>query len=368
MSQFCHVSMLIDLDFESWTPALAAYTRTSHYFPKRSRALVHESIHYWQQLSQGYLLRLAEEDWKRMIEWERNGGPASVGPYRAHYYEPEGRHGFTAYQLCESFARFWEVLRAGPSKVLSEAIGDARKKGRAREVNADWKEAVRPGAPADRTFDLAMDAGGSYGLPYAVARRVLDRESGLVIFPFLAHFALKTSRPAYFFDLFLDEAAPAAAAEAEVLGVFAQPARAGAEMLYPFVEGRCAEIARREGEAGLLHAAYLFRDSPLRRNPVYDWSFRRLRRRGLAGKFDCALGLFGLHFGELASQLTPPCIRFRDQHTIGLSHDYLQADGGASWLALRRAERAKEACLRLQRRWEQFQGAMRSSSGGPATG
>ena len=368
MSGFCHVSMLIDLDFESWTPALAAYTKTSTYFPRRSRTLVHESIHYWQQLSQGYLLRLAEEDWKRMLEWERNGGPASVGPYRAHYYEPEGRHGFTAYQLCECFARFWEVLRAGPAKVLADAIGDARKKGRAREVNADWKEAVRPGAPSDRTFDLAMEASGSYGLPYAVARRVLDRESGLVIFPFLAHFALKTSRPAHFFELFLDEAAPAAAAEAEAGALFARPAQADAGTLYPFVEGRCAEIARREGEVGLLHAADLFRDSALRRNPVYGWSFRRLQRWGLSGSFDRALGLFGLHFDELATRATPPCIRFRDQQTIGLSHDYLQGEGGASWLALRRAEKAKQACLQLQQRWEQFQDAMRNSSGGPAAG
>lgn len=368
MSRFCHVSMLIDLDYEAWAPSPAAYTRTSEYFPKRSRALVHESIHYWQQLSHGYLLRLAAEDWERMLEWEQRGGRAAVGPCRAHYYEPEGRHGFSAYQLSESFARFWEVLRAGPAKVLGDAIEEARKQGRAREVDAEWREAARPEALSDRTFDLAMDAAGSYGLPYAVTRRVLDRESGLVIFPFLAHFALKTPRPAHFFELFLDEAAPAAAAEAEALGLFAKPARAGAETLYPFVEGRCAGIARREGEGGLIHAANLFRESPLRHNPVYDWSFRRLRQRGLSGKFDCALGLFGLHFDELAKRVTPPCVRFRDQHTIGLSHDYLEADGGASWITLHRAEKAKQACLQLQQRWEAFQDGLRNSSGRPAAG
>src|SRR5262249_13891273 len=229
MSGFCHVSMLIELDFESWPPAQESYTRTAEYFPKRSRQLVHESIHYWQQLSHGYLFRLAQEDWTRMLAWEQKGGAAQLGPCRAHYLEAEGRNGFSAYQLCESLARFWEVVFAGPAATMDEV----RKSGRASPgLLAEWNDLARRG-PSDAAFDMAMRASGSYDLPYAVARRVLDPTAGLVIFPFLAHFALKTARPAHFFERFVEDAGPATAVQAQTLGVFEPEPRAGAETLYP---------------------------------------------------------------------------------------------------------------------------------------
>ena len=52
MNGFSHLSLLIDLDSEQWWPEPAALTATTTYFPKRSRRLLHESLHYWQQLSQ----------------------------------------------------------------------------------------------------------------------------------------------------------------------------------------------------------------------------------------------------------------------------------------------------------------------------
>jgi hypothetical protein len=329
MSGFCHVSMLIELDSEAWPPEPAAYIKTSEYFPKRSRTLVHESIHYWQQLAHGYLLALAEEDWTRMLAWEQNGGSATTGPRRAHYHQPEGQNGFTASDVCESSARFWEVLLTGPAEILRQANG-------------------RPQPLSDQAFDEAMHLGGNYALPYAVARRVLDRESGLVIFPFLTHFALKTSRPAFFFERFVEEAAPDAAGRAKDLG---------ATGLYRLFENRCSEIARREGEAALLHAPDLFRQSPLRANRVYRWSFRRLARLETAA--DYSICLPGLQRDVLAMLLTPPCIRFRDRQTISVGHRYLERASGASWLERRRAEHAARECLAIQERWEKFQNAMR---------
>src|SRR5262249_12599647 len=149
------------------------------YFPKRSGCLVHESIHYWQQLSQGYLFQLAQEDWTQMLAWEQKSGSAVLGPRRSHYYKAEGRYGFSAYQLCESFARFWEVVFVGPVATMEEA----RKNGRAStHVWSEWEDLVRHGL-SDKAFDMSMRVSGSYDLPYAVARKVLDPTAGLVIFP-----------------------------------------------------------------------------------------------------------------------------------------------------------------------------------------
>jgi hypothetical protein len=367
MSGFCHVSMLIELDFESWEPAPEAYTRTAEYFPKRSRRLVHESIHYWQQFSHGYLLRLAQEDWIQMLEWEQKGNCAADGPCRAYYKKSEGQHGFSAEELCESLARFWEVVFSGPAGIVKEMQEATRKTARAStQVRVEWNDLVRHG-PSDAAFDMAMRVSGRYGLPYAVARKVLDRVAGIVIFPFLAHFALKTSRPAHFFERFVEEVGPAAAIEAKNLGLFESPPRGGAEILYPLVERRCADVLKRNGEPGLLHASDLFASSPLRNNYVYWWSFRRLRRLRGGDSFDLTLCLAALKGHLLASQFAPPCLRFRDQKTIGLAHHYLKRSGRSSCLALRAADRANRACLELQRRWEDFQKARRQQLGIPAS-
>jgi hypothetical protein len=354
MNGFCHVSMLIDLDFESWPPAPEAYTDTAGYFPRRSRALVHESIHYWQQLSHGYLLALAQEDWSQMLEWEENRGRPALGSVRIHYHQPEGRNGFSASDLCESVARFWEVLLVGSAEVLRNTY-DSSKNLQTKQDLMDLHRDVQ----TDRALDEAMYQSGNYCVPYAVARRVLDEEAGVLLFPFLAHFALKTSRPAHFFERFVEEAAPEAAAKAKELGIIPQSERAGASDLYPFLEHRCAEIVRQEGEVGLLHAPDLFQGSPLRDNYVYRWSFRRLDQ--LAADGDRAICLPGLERDLLATQLTPPCVRFRDRQIIGLSHFYLEHSGGAADEVLRRAEKARRECISLQKRWERFRTALTNS-------
>jgi hypothetical protein len=353
MSGFHHVSMLIDLDCEPWTLGLSAYTHTASNLTRRSRALVHESIHYWQQLSHGYLLRLGEEDWTRMVEWERTGGPAAFGPHRAHYTQKEGSHGFTAFLISECFARFWEVLLAGPEAVLRDALLELPK----HRLSSPHADRV-PAQLSDDAFDRAMQASGEYSLPYTVARRILDPIAGLVIFPFLAHFALKTSRPAYFLERFIDEVAPAAAEEARAIGLFDLPRRVNPEDLYPFVENCCTESVRRDGEPGLLHSVEIFRNSPLRANFVYRWSFRRLRQASPA-TFDCALCIQGPERAWLATRFTPPSVRFRDGSSVPLCQSYLERADGLACLTTLRAREAMRASLAIQERWVRFLAAIK---------
>ena len=97
MTGFSHVSLLIDLDHEWWSPKITAFLDPASYFPRRARMLVHETIHYWQQLSSGYLLAMAQEDWEQLLSWEQGVRPA-LGPLRGGYRRPEGLHHFSSYR------------------------------------------------------------------------------------------------------------------------------------------------------------------------------------------------------------------------------------------------------------------------------
>jgi len=360
VSGFWPVSLLIDLDHEWWLPTPRSYTDTADHLPRRSRTLVHESIHYWQQLSHGYLLELAQEDWRQLLEWEQGGHPA-LGPRRERYRKPEGRHGFSAYDLWECEARFWEVLFVGPPVVLREAVTRARRESLSGEVDPDLAVLARRDEADSQTFDLAMQLSGGYAAPFRVVRELLGQRDALVAFPFLVHFALKSGDPVATFERLLDELAPALVAEADRLGI----ATAGwdddvAAGLYTLAADRAEQVVRDAGGSGLLHAPALFPESGLADNPVHAWSFARLEQLaatvGGPTVVDAAICLPG--FADfrvlLARMLAPPCVRFRDRQAVDLV-DLVGAEpdpglGGAP---------AAEA-LEVQARWETFQGSLRT--------
>ena len=368
MARFSHIAMLIELDCEPWWPKPVSFTHGATYLPRRSRTLLHESIHYWQQLSHGYLFGLAEEDWEQLLKWERTGEAAPAGPRRRDYVEPHGPHGFSASDLCESLARFWEVLLFGPGPLIRDGLDEAKKNGRRLErlerLEAEWKELAREQPLPDRAFDLAMNIAGGYGHPFAVVREILDPQVSLIFFPLLGHFALKTTRPVHFFESFLDELAAPLTELARELGLLDSPPRATAGVLYTHVEQQCEAIVRRAGDAGLVHAPDLLQRSALKENDAYAWSFERLAQlsRRVRGDvpLDSAICLPGIgeHRELLAAELTPPCVRFRDGATIGLARDFLESSG-ATTAALDHAQAAARASLAIQARWENLQAASR---------
>ena len=353
MNGFSHLSLLIDLDSEQWWPEPAALTATTTYFPKRSRRLLHESLHYWQQLSQGYLFLLAEEDWTDFVACEATNRAPAEGPRRRHFRQSEGRHGFSAWNVSESLTQFWEVFLIGRDEATSPMLEVAS------EIAAPQRWI------SDDDLDAAMLASRDYSEPFRLARRVIDPAFSLIIFPFLAHFALKTSRPAHFFERFIDEVAAPAGAKASEMSVLDPDSEAGPGVLYPEIKQLCDELIRREGEAGLLHAPDLFRASLLRENPPYAWSFRRLARlasrvRG-SGELDTAICLPSLreHRKILAHELTPPCLRFADGVPLALAHRYLAQTQDAAAEDLSAAKDAAVACFALQARSDELRQAAR---------
>jgi hypothetical protein len=369
MARFWHVSMLIDLDYEWWWPRHTAFTETARHFPRRSRALVHESIHYWHQLSHGYLLALAQEDWRRLLEWEQGGHPVP-GPMREHHRQPEGRYRFSAHNLSECLARFWEVLFVGPQVVLRDALIEARRKSPSADVPEELRQLARQEVTDTRTFDMAMDVSGGYGAPFAVVSGVVGQRDALVVFPYLAHFALKTMRPAHFFERFLEEAAPAVAERAEALGIATSWNEDLVTALYPFASERCEQVLLQAGEPGLMHAPAMLADSGLADNEVYRWSFRRLEslaalEGAAAAEMAICLPAFDSHRTLLAVLLTPPCVRFRDGRSLGLgdviqgSHAAEPSAEAAVAQAAEAARAATAAVLSIQQRWESFQDSTR---------
>jgi hypothetical protein len=337
---FSHLSLLIDLDDEKWWPAPAAFLDPKNYFPKRSRRLLHESLHYWQQLSQGYLFLLAEEDWTAFLTVLGGGAPPADSPRRRHFKEAEGRHGLSAWSISESLTQFWEVLIAG----------DERAPGK------QWA--------SDADLDAAMLASRDYSEPFRLARRLLDPDSSLVVFPLLAHFALKTSRPAFFFERFIETIAAKLGAKAKELGVLDPHSGPNAGVLYPFAEAWAEEHVRAAGEPGLLHAPELFARSLLREHPGYVWSFERrarLEARVRGGmKFDVAICLpLPSHRRILAEDLTPPCVRFGNGEFLTLAHHYLKQSKNAAPAELEAAQKAAAACAAVQTKADELLRAAR---------
>jgi hypothetical protein len=351
VNAFFHLSLIIELDFERWWPESRAFTDTSAYFPKRSRRLLHESLHYWQQLSQGYLFQLAEEDWADFLAGENTNLPPAEGPRRKHFRESEGRHGFSAWNVSESLTQFWEIFLTG------------------RDITAPTSGAAGENTPAQRwssddELDAAMLASRDYSEPFRLARRMIDPAFSLIIFPYLAHFALKTRRPAHFFERFIDELAAPAGAKANEIGVLDPHSAAGPGVLYPYIKDLCEEFARSEGEAGLLHAPDLFATSPLRDNPAYSWSFQRLARLAARVRSGAALDTaiclpLHRHRGILAHELTPPCIRFADGAPLALAFHYLRQTGTTGDDELAAAKDAAIAGCAIQARVEERRQAAR---------
>jgi hypothetical protein len=365
MTGFSHVSLLIELDHEWWPPKTAAFLSPANYFPRRARMLVHETMHYWQQLGSSYLLAMAQEDWEQLISWEQGARPA-IGVLRGAYRRPEGLHHYSSHDLCECLARFWEVMFLSPRVVLRDAVIQAR---RASLEGVAPKELTDLAARAEgdgdemntQVFDMAMQLSGSYGIPFAVLRKVIGAGNATVLFPLLVHFALKTTRPVYYFERFVDRVTGAALARADELGIASSWDRAAAVALYTTVSSYCGEIIRETGDERRLSCAAIFGDSSLRDNPAYQWSFGQVDRlaKAIGGHDDIVdmaicLPAFSDFRILLTSYLAPPCVRFRDRQAVGLAAKYLSAHDDASAEDKAAAETAMDACLSLQQRWESF--------------
>ena len=217
IARFNPVSLIIDTA-APWRQAHSSVLRQpSAWHPQLSRVVVHETVHYWQQLSQGFLARMAEEDWRRLQVFKDSGEIQPAGPLRHRYVEVNPHTGFSAHDLVESLARFWDVHIMGPPDLIEAELRETGRFTQPEVVDRFrdpkkrgllWEEAEKSGY-SDLAYDLAMEmAAGSYAKPYLLLREQTNPMSANVLFPIFGHAALHTADPVAFFNKLVETALP----------------------------------------------------------------------------------------------------------------------------------------------------------------
>lgn len=216
-SRFRPVSLLIetDLDRAALKPDAVLLHPAGH-APASSRVILHETLHYWQQLSQGFLHRLAAEDLARLEDFEAGRALAPPGPHRREYVRRYQPLGFSAHDLQEALARYWDVHVLGPPLLLSLERADPKLSWSddIEARHAALEKAGRLAAPdgsgySGEAYDLAMTAAaGRYARPYLLLLERMPSMAAAGMFPLIAHMAFQTSRPVPFFTRLIECAMP----------------------------------------------------------------------------------------------------------------------------------------------------------------
>jgi len=85
-----------------------------------SRVLYHESLHFWQILSLGYVTKLVEQDWNRFINFEKAGAILPYTNFESNHKVKKKAEPFSTYKLLECLTRFWDVHTRGPNRIIIE--------------------------------------------------------------------------------------------------------------------------------------------------------------------------------------------------------------------------------------------------------
>jgi len=215
LSEFWALGPIIKLDFPAPPRSLQVLHWPAGYHPKQSRVIFHETVHFWQYLASGYLARLVEEDWDRLVKFEDSGRVIWNTPLRSHFIEPHSVHAFSPRDLVEAFARYWDVHVVGPPQLIELELQSA-----GHSFSCDFVErfermkrenlASHPqhGAYSSASFDLAMEGpGGGWAKPYVMMLERLTPKAVATLFPICINLALQTANPVGTFT-FLISGAP----------------------------------------------------------------------------------------------------------------------------------------------------------------
>lgn len=280
-ASFRAVSLLIDTRGQGWetdrdvlwTPGLSG--------TRQARMIAHEAIHYWQQLSQGFVVRLAQEQWDRLVEFETFGCDSGPGPLAEEFDRRAPGSDLSARDLHEGLARFWDVMAFGPSQILELEWSKPDRLANPDLVELYEKMRREAAAPAGTfsgvDFIWAMSIGaGRYAKPFnSFVEHLEDPFPAACLFPLLGHFAMQTLRPAEMYAKFLETAAPRLLELGKEGPEFTAPYPlfdAAVNSLYILARTECDRIARAEGDR-LTMGIEAFESGTLLRHPVYRWAF-----------------------------------------------------------------------------------------------
>ena len=170
---------------------------------KVCRLLIHESIHFWQFFSSGYLANLLADDWLRVKKFNDEKIVAATAGNVEKHFKKENGYPFSASELTECWARYWDVHTRNPREILQE---DEVLSGKP-EIHKLLNSAIDINYPQRYSmalFDTFMSEGKdckSYAEPYRWMLTASTSGSRFVntIFPPLIHGAFGSPYPVQLF-------------------------------------------------------------------------------------------------------------------------------------------------------------------------
>jgi hypothetical protein len=161
------------------------------------RVFVHEILHFWQVLSSGYLANLALKEWENLQEFEHSGKLTPPASILRRFMQRNPQLGFSAWNLSEALARFWDLHICGPQKILRQRLLMIRSPDLERfglEEPTDL-----PGSEAEpysgELFDALMLLEDAYAEPYRLSLSRWGSKKSVLLFPLVGYFSLQTPEP-----------------------------------------------------------------------------------------------------------------------------------------------------------------------------
>ena len=156
------------------------------------RVLYHESIHFWQFLSSGYIANLISEEWKRLNHFEQMNEIIPKSDFLKNFNQRPEDKTFSPYELTECWARYWDVHTRSPARIIKEEgieIDESENQNNKLYGNYSWIE-----------YDTIMQKGEDshlYAQPY---RWLLEKASGnsyliALLFPIITHASFGSPDP-----------------------------------------------------------------------------------------------------------------------------------------------------------------------------
>ncbi|UCG70589.1 MAG: hypothetical protein JSV09_06110 [Thermoplasmata archaeon] len=207
-------SLVITLN-ESYVPFNENYVYGPSEFRKPFlRIYIHELLHFWQYLSQGYLTKLALNEWKNLLNYEKSGDPTPPNDLieqNEEFLKVNDITGFSIKELHEALCRFWDIHILGPVNMLEhhENLPWYQNKFDGNLIKRDIERMRRIVGGVEQysseSFDMLMQVEDQYAGPYRWILEKYHTTTCVIFFPLIGYFAMQSNYPVEFFELAFDQ-------------------------------------------------------------------------------------------------------------------------------------------------------------------
>ena len=193
-NRFDRPSMAVELDAPHFAFDIGYLQGPAYYDIPYLRVYVHETLHFWQMLSVGFVTNLGIQEWDDLLEFEPSGKVPKDADLKLLLREQHSELGFSAMDLIEALARYWDIHILGPVKLQEWSSVKRSYEGPISTQRVrDPSETPRPYFAGE--FDALMKAEDTYAEPYRLALARWGSQKSVVLFPLVGYCALQTKRP-----------------------------------------------------------------------------------------------------------------------------------------------------------------------------